>query len=111
MLPSVFDFTGELALADLHIGDATGHATRGQLAARPLPRLPVREHLGRGGRVRARIERARTRISSAHAVRGPGRREELEEAGCAARGVVRARVVAALAPRDAKKLIGIGAPV
>src|SRR5438093_11934488 len=98
MLPSVFDFTGELALADLHIGDATGHATRGQLAARPLPRLPVREHVGRGVRVRDRIERARARISSAHAVGGPRRHEEVVVARFASRGDVLAWTGDARAP-------------
>src|SRR5206468_4716818 len=36
--------------------------------------------------------------------------DELEQARCAARRVVRGRVVAALAPRDAQQLIGVGTP-
>src|SRR6185437_14248489 len=74
----------------------------------PLVRLAASKHPGSDVRGRDGIERTRAGKACADAVRGPGAREELEEARRPG-GVVGARVVPALAVGDAQQLAGVGA--
>src|SRR6185503_10669684 len=92
-------------------GSTTSTAAKPKpLLTTPLPRLAISEHERGGVRVRDRIEDARAGVPGTHAVRGPGRGHELEEARGARARVHGVRVVAALAPRDAQQLVRVGAP-